>query len=285
MGVSAESKIKIKAEDKTKEGISSAQQNMGKLTESFKQIQLPISETTEALKSFQQESEKIASGMIQLSEESLKAMSSISIGMGHLTDVVSTGTNIMFQNKKTELENWYKSQKKYLEYTIQDEEARNKAIENLDAEMDRKRKELQRQEAISRKKMGLFETFISTAQGIMSALAMFPPRLGLAAFIGAMGATKLAMIGGQEIPSFQEGGDFYTHGPQMIMVGDNPGGREHVRIDQTSSGGSGGDMNTTHEDDLMINNIYIDGERLFRVITRGIRNKQIPVYKGALTNI
>ena len=33
------------------------------------------------------------------------------------------------------------------------------------------------------------------------------------------------------IPGFARGGDFMTNGPQMIMVGDNPGGRERVQID------------------------------------------------------
>ena len=32
------------------------------------------------------------------------------------------------------------------------------------------------------------------------------------------------------IPKFAEGGEFVTNGPQLIMVGDNPSGREHVAI-------------------------------------------------------
>jgi len=35
--------------------------------------------------------------------------------------------------------------------------------------------------------------------------------------------------------SFATGGDFVTSGPQMIMVGDNPGGQERVRVDPISS--------------------------------------------------
>lgn len=48
------------------------------------------------------------------------------------------------------------------------------------------------------------------------------------------------------IPSFASGGDFVTNGPQLILVGDNPGGRERVRItpithesiESSSSGGN-----------------------------------------------
>jgi hypothetical protein len=34
---------------------------------------------------------------------------------------------------------------------------------------------------------------------------------------------------------FAKGGDFETSGPQLIMVGDNPGGRERVQVTPLSS--------------------------------------------------
>lgn len=43
-------------------------------------------------------------------------------------------------------------------------------------------------------------------------------------------------VGGiKSILPFAKGGDFVTNGPQLIMVGDNPGGRERVQITPTSS--------------------------------------------------
>ena len=39
----------------------------------------------------------------------------------------------------------------------------------------------------------------------------------------------------KSMQSFATGGDFVTSGPQMIMVGDNPGGQERVRVDPISS--------------------------------------------------
>jgi hypothetical protein len=38
------------------------------------------------------------------------------------------------------------------------------------------------------------------------------------------------------VQAYANGGDFYTNGPQLIMVGDNPGGREHVRVDPVGGG-------------------------------------------------
>jgi hypothetical protein len=45
----------------------------------------------------------------------------------------------------------------------------------------------------------------------------------------------LAQLAQGQIPGFASGGDFVTSGPRLIMVGDNPGGRERVQITPLSS--------------------------------------------------
>ena len=53
----------------------------------------------------------------------------------------------------------------------------------------------------------------------------------------------LGLIAAQTIagmPKFAKGGDFVTTGPQMIMVGDNPGGRERVQVTPLSSPNAAG---------------------------------------------
>jgi len=63
--------------------------------------------------------------------------------------------------------------------------------------------------------------------------------------MGALSAAQIATISKQQAPAFARGGSFITGGKQMIMVGDNPGGRERVDITPLSSpdfgdaGGSG----------------------------------------------
>ena len=52
------------------------------------------------------------------------------------------------------------------------------------------------------------------------------------------------------LASFAEGGDFVTNGKQMIMVGDNPSGRERVQItplggDPAPNAASGGTINVS----------------------------------------
>ena len=81
-------------------------------------------------------------------------------------------------------------------------------------------------------------TLAATATGGTAAAA------GTAAIAAAMAANKgVAAQGfsafgnlslGRDL-SFAKGGEFITSGPQRILVGDNPGGREHIRINPLSS--------------------------------------------------
>ena len=48
-----------------------------------------------------------------------------------------------------------------------------------------------------------------------------------------------------KMESFATGGDFVTSGPQMIMVGDNPGGRERVQVTPLSSPNINGSQGVT----------------------------------------
>jgi hypothetical protein len=91
-------------------------------------------------------------------------------------------------------------------------------------------------------KVGQAETILSA--GIVGAAlaAEYAVAASLAATAswGLAAETGLAAIGSsvlatQAMAAFAEGGDFVTSGPQMILVGDNPGGKEHVRISPLSS--------------------------------------------------
>lgn len=53
--------------------------------------------------------------------------------------------------------------------------------------------------------------------------------------IGMTAASLAAFAGAGVVRSLATGGDFITQGPQAIMVGDNPGGRERVSVTPVSS--------------------------------------------------
>ena len=66
---------------------------------------------------------------------------------------------------------------------------------------------------------------------------------------------KVGAVMAQPMPQYAEGGDFITQGPQPILVGDNPGGRERVQITPLSSpnisGPQGGSVNITFNSPIM----------------------------------
>ena len=83
----------------------------------------------------------------------------------------------------------------------------------------------------------------------------FPFNLAVAAGAGTLmsGVFDKAM---GAIPSFATGGDFVTNGEQLIKVGDNLSGKEHVKITPLSSGGEptgvgGGPVNITFNSPVM----------------------------------
>jgi hypothetical protein len=89
-----------------------------------------------------------------------------------------------------------------------------------------------------------------TSEAIMKAVAMFPPTgLPFTLAIAAMGAAQAKLVLSQQPPTFAQGGDFVTSGPQTIVVGDNPGGRERVKITPLSSP----NINGPSETNLTIN--------------------------------
>ena len=74
----------------------------------------------------------------------------------------------------------------------------------------------------------------NAAYKAMAGIPVIGPGLGAlaAATAIAAGIANVKMI---ESQSFAQGGDFVTSGPQIIAVGDNPGGRERVQVTPLSS--------------------------------------------------
>lgn len=74
-----------------------------------------------------------------------------------------------------------------------------------------------------------------TAPFAGKALAQIPFLTATIAQLKASTNVQIAAIAAQQTPAFARGGSFITGGQQMIMVGDNPGGRERVDITPLSS--------------------------------------------------
>jgi hypothetical protein len=92
------------------------------------------------------------------------------------------------------------------------------AQEQINLEYDRRRKEIQRREAESKKDLAIFNSIVNTAQGVTSALAA--ANIPLAITIGLLGAIQTGFIASQEIPRFFKGG---VHDGGLMLVNDGKG--------------------------------------------------------------
>ena len=90
----------------------------------------------------------------------------------------------------------------------------------------------------------------------------------LAALMQTQMLASLGLIAAQTVdgmPKFAQGGNFETAGPQMIMVGDNPGGRERVQVTPLSSPniagpqGGGGSI-TVNVSGNVLSQDFVEGE-------------------------
>lgn len=88
--------------------------------------------------------------------------------------------------------------------------------------------------ALASKRLMQAQAVVDTYAAANRNLATYPMPLGgiLAAAAIVTGLANVAQI---EAQKFARGGDFVTSGPQLIMVGDNPGGRERVQVTPQSS--------------------------------------------------
>ena len=92
----------------------------------------------------------------------------------------------------------------------------------------------------AQKLISVTEAIINTAKGVTNALGSAPVPFNfiLAGITGALGAVQVAKIASAEPPSAAAGGgDFITTKPTMLLVGDNPGGRERVTVTPLSGRG------------------------------------------------
>lgn len=151
-----------------------------------------------------------------------------------------------YQNQSIELENNYQKEHDAIIQNITDKDAQEKALEALDEKYDKKRAKLMTKQARAEKAMNIMSTIINTATAVMKAFAQLGPIAGAiaAALITGLGIAQVALIAAQPIPKFAKGGSFTTSGPELIQVGDNPGGRERVTVTPESSGmGKMGNIN------------------------------------------
>ena len=87
-------------------------------------------------------------------------------------------------------------------------------------QLEKKKAQIEYKKAIMEKANSIAQIGIATSLGIMQALAMWPPNIPLAAFVGAMGAIQVATALAQPIKAYSEGTKGKKHPGGLALVGD-----------------------------------------------------------------
>jgi len=189
-------------------------------------------------------------------EEKINRVTGItSLGVNAIDNVYSQ----MFTNRRIELDNWaynenealnnwYNERLQAIENMNITDEERIQLLKNLETErtihertineaVEKKRRQIARDEAKANKQIAIINAIMNTAQAVVKAWSQGGFFFGgfMAAFVAAMGARQIALIKAQPLPALAEGGELITNGPQYVLVGDNPGGRELVQATPLSS--------------------------------------------------
>ena len=108
--------------------------------------------------------------------------------------------------------------------TTEEAEARKRAAEQASErkheELEKKKADIEYKKAVLEKANKVAQIGISTALGIMQALAMFPPNIPLSITVGAIGAVQLAAALAQPIKAYAKGTPHEGHHGGLAVVGD-----------------------------------------------------------------
>jgi hypothetical protein len=201
---------------------------------------------------------------IELKRQEANENKFLAESMSFLTGMLSSESQIQQEIMRQDIENVRNTSKFKLAQKRGDEEAM------LKMEKDAAKKSFASRKAtfIAGKALAAADVVIkyqqAIAKGFADGGAVFGIPLALA--MKAQMAMSLALIAKQaftEMPKFAKGGDFVTSGPQMIMVGDNPGGRERVQVTPLSSpniAGPQGASVTVNVSGNVLSQDFVEGE-------------------------
>ena len=144
------------------------------------------------------------------------------------------------------------------EYKMAQKYGNTKRMDALEKKARDKNKTLKEKEFKNNQHLSAANVII----GYLTAVAKDAGKGGMVAamisapWAAAAAAAAVGAIYMQKMPAFAKGGDFVTSGPQPILVGDNPGGRERVQITPISSPNiagpqNGGAINITFSGNVM----------------------------------
>ncbi len=261
----------------------------------FHKVKVQLNEEEkENLKEMMELQRMAAENFLVLNENALAAVSAAS-GAYYNSRLVSIDNDIMAEQERLEqLKEIHDEEKanlkEQLEQGLISQTAYDESVQALDKNLvqaqgeglealEEKRKEILTSQAKADKAAAIVGAIVNTALGITKAIAQTGVLAPLfTAIVAAAGAAQIAAIVATPIPSFATGGDFVTHGPQAILVGDNPSGRERVTVEPLGGGNGGNDRVPLYA------TFNIDSRTVFRWLTEASRAKNFRTYRGSLVD-
>jgi len=188
---------------------------------------------------------------------------------------ISAISSALTSKRTTELNNYYREEQLAIENSALSEEEKAARLSELDAEVDQKRRELERDQARRSKLISLFEIAINTASAIVQAL----PNVFLAALVGTLGAIQAGIVASTPLPALAQGGIVTPSTGGTAVTVAEAGQAEVIfpldKLDQFLSdrsmagGGSG-----TSDGDIHLS-VMMDSKPILDKIFPATRNRQI----------
>ena len=195
---------------------------------------------------------------------------------------IDTGASLLgaysksrLDSSKKELDTELTAIKKTAQYRIAQRRGDDKTMERLENKVKKRHIKAQQDEF-------KFNQKVAAGKIIIDFLVAMAKEYGMKGIWGGIIANKwlalqsaiiVGAVMAQPMPTFAQGGDFVTAGPEMIMVGDNPSGVERVQITPSEKGSGGGsviiNISAPLVDDTVIDHIV---PAIEKAVSRGQSN-------------
>ena len=134
-----------------------------------------------------------------------------------------------FAKRNQELDNYYQKELNNINNSKRTEEQKANAIEQLDKDVNERRKTLQTKQARADKAIAVMNATVATAAAVAQALTAGPVTGPiLAGVVGALGAAQIATIVATPIPQLADGGIAY--GNSIVNVGEYTGANVNPEV-------------------------------------------------------
>ena len=154
-------------------------------------------------------------------------MEKFAVYFNTISEVAQEAFNFISKISQQRFDEEYKRLDKQKEVALQFAGDSAAAKEEIEAQYEEKRKEIQKRQAKAQKEQAMFNAVINTAQAVVSMLAEapWPSNFVFAALVGAMGAAQIALIASQKTPEFFRG---TMNAPEGYAKVDEKGAEVHT---------------------------------------------------------